>query len=90
MQFWRFFRGNACAPVSQMGKHSYCLWGKSHVLGIHFLMRNIPIGFLPAPPEDDAHLVFAKPDIGTRFGGCCPFHNPGFHGCLVTAIFSNC
>lgn len=32
MQFWRFSRGNAHAPVAQMGKHSYCLWDTSHVL----------------------------------------------------------
>lgn len=90
MQFWSFFRGNACAPVSQMVKHSYCLWDKSHVLGIHFLMRNIPICFLPAPPEDDAHLVLAKHDIGTLFGGAVLSAIPVCHGCLVTAIFSNC
>ena len=74
MQFWRFSRCNVCAPVSQMGKHSYCLWDTSYVLWIHFKM-NIPICFLPALPGDDAHLVLAKHDTGTLFGGCCLLHN---------------
>lgn len=75
MQFWCFSRGNARAPVSQMGKHGYCLWDTSYVLWIHFLMKNIPICFLQALPGDDARLVLAKHDTGTLFGGCCLFHN---------------
>lgn len=75
MQFWRFSWGNMHAPVSQMDKHSYCLWDTLYVLWINFLMKSISICFLSALQGDDAHLVFAKHDTGTLFGGHCLFHH---------------
>lgn len=73
-----------------MSKHSCCLWDTSYVLWIHSLLKNIPICFLPALPGDNAHLVLAKHDTGTLFGGCYFFHNSICHWCLVTVIFSKC